>query len=462
MDLLEDPLPHSSDAESQSNDLPSFIAEDFGLAEHSAERPCAPASRQFDEIHDDGLFHSMLSEDRVSHSESERHAKPRPVVKLPSAGAEVFGLRLIRELGRGAFARVFLAHELGLAARPVAAKISFARRDESSTLAQLQHSHIVPIYSAQGDPKSGLRVLVMPYFGGTTLDRILAKAGPQAEQHPTGRCLLTALDHLSLADDGNKRSIDAPATSRAVQSQAWRSATLASLNPREMEVQSLRRRLFGRALPGITRKQFAQKQNAAQPARQILEKSSYIEAVTWIAARLADGLSHAHRRGIVHRDIKPSNVLIASDGQPMLLDFNLARDLKSNDASAVAYVGGTLPYMAPEHLDAFNTKNPTPASAVDQRSDIYSLGVLLFEMLTNDSPFVVEKPQGPLPVVLERMAAQRRNAVPSPRALNEAVPWSLDAIVRRCLQPEPSDRYQDAASLAEDLQCELDSMPLLH
>jgi tetratricopeptide (TPR) repeat protein len=212
----------------------------------------------------------------------------------------------------------------------------------------------------------------------------------------------------------------------------------------------------------MSRKQITPKENAAQPARQILEKSSYVEAVTWIAARLADGLSHAHQRGIVHRDIKPSNILIAADGQPMLLDFNLARDLKTNDASAVAYVGGTLPYMAPEHLDAFNTQNATPASAVDQRSDIYSLGILLFEMLTNERPFPVEKARSPLPVALERMAAQRRAGVPSPRELNSAVPHSLNAIVRRCLEPEPADRYQEAVSLAEDLQCELDSLPLKH
>lgn len=439
-------------------DFPSVLGDGMLLNDDSAQVDASIVRRNVGEIPDEALLASIFHVGAPLSAEGSVEVKRETQPRLPNAGERVMGLHLIRELGRGAFARVFLAHEIGLANRPVAAKISFARRDESHTLAQLQHSHIVPIYSAHLDPATGLRVLIMPYFGGTTLDRLLAKAGPKATHYPTGRGLLTALDHLSLVDDGEPQSLATPVSGN------WSRRTSQSVNSTESLVQSpatrsLRQRLFTRAVFAKNRLP-ANSENAARPARSLLDRSSYIEAVTWIAARLAEGLSHAHQRGIVHRDIKPSNVLIASDGQPMLLDFNLARDLKSNDAGAVAYVGGTLPYMAPEHLDAFNTQNPTPAAAVDERSDIFSLGVVLFEMLSNKRPYPMENPQGPLAATLMKMAAQRRVPPPSARESNPIVPRSLDAIVRRCMQPDPTERYQTAANLAEDLQCELDNLPL--
>ncbi len=105
-------------------------------------------------------------------------------------------------------------------------------------------------------------------------------------------------------------------------------------------------------------------------------------------ARLADGLGHAHERGILHRDLKPANILLADDGQPMLLDFNLSEDLKLRSRAPAAFIGGTLPYMAPEQLQAFQHGT----CGGDARSDIFSLGVILYELLTGEHPF-------PLPVV---------------------------------------------------------------
>ena len=78
----------------------------------------------------------------------------------------------------------------------------------------------------------------------------------------------------------------------------------------------------------------------------------YVQAVLWLVARLADGLAHAHERGILHRDLKPANILLGDDGEPLLLDFNLAADTKLRSHASAALIGGTLPYMAPEHLEA--------------------------------------------------------------------------------------------------------------
>jgi tetratricopeptide (TPR) repeat protein len=166
----------------------------------------------------------------------------------------------------------------------------------------------------------------------------------------------------------------------------------------------------------------------------------------------------------LHRDLKPSNVLIAADGTPMLLDFNLSANTgrsaaERQDANAL---GGTLPYMAPEHLDAFNPQGDTPDSAVDERSDLYSLGLILFEMLAGRHPFTDPPEKMRLTDVLRKLADERRQGAPSVRAHNPAVPWSLHSILTRCLAPEPAKRYQSAGEFAEDLRRFLDDRPLKH
>src|SRR5262249_9792747 len=83
----------------------------------------------------------------------------------------------------------------------------------------------------------------------------------------------------------------------------------------------------------------------------------YVQAVLWLAGGLADGLAHAHDGGILHQDLKPANILIGDGGEPLLLDFNLATDVKLRQSASAALVGGTLPYMAPEHLHAFWSDN---------------------------------------------------------------------------------------------------------
>jgi hypothetical protein len=106
--------------------------------------------------------------------------------------------------------------------------------------------------------------------------------------------------------------------------------------------------------------------------------------------------------------------------------------------------------MAPEHLDAFNPSDPTPPEAVDQRSDVYSLGVVLFQLLTGRLPFEPPGQKGALTTYLRELADQRRTASASPRQLTE-VPEALDRVIRRCLAPRPEDRYPSAADLARAL-----------
>jgi tetratricopeptide (TPR) repeat protein len=192
----------------------------------------------------------------------------------------------------------------------------------------------------------------------------------------------------------------------------------------------------------------------------MLRNLNYFRAAAWVVARLADGLQHAHQRGVLHHDVKPSNILLGADGQPMLLDFNLSRRLHDEQAQAAAVLGGTVTFMAPEHLRALTSKDRDLHDRVDHRSDIYSLGLVLFELVAGQGPFTQKGSYSALPVLLELMAMERTRTVPSARQRRSDVPWSLESIIRKCLMPDPSQRYQQAGHLAVDLRRFLEDQPL--
>ncbi|MGE3806538.1 MAG: tetratricopeptide repeat protein, partial [Gemmataceae bacterium] len=195
--------------------------------------------------------------------------------------------------------------------------------------------------------------------------------------------------------------------------------------------------------------------SSCSPFKQRLEQASHVEAVLEIVARLANGLAYAHARGIVHRDLKPANILLSDEAEPMLLDFSLSQDLK-NASLADALIGGTLPYMAPEQLDAFCNKS----HATDARSDIYSLGIILYQLLTGRFPFRI--PQAPIKYLSADLFADRRGTPPRLRELNPSISPAVEAIVRHCLEADPERRYQSAAELETDLRCQLENRPLRH
>ena len=175
-------------------------------------------------------------------------------------------------------------------------------------------------------------------------------------------------------------------------------------------------------------------------------------AVLEVLAQLADGLTHAHDRGILHLDIKPANVLLADTGEPMFLDFNLSFDAARPDRELV---GGTMPYMAIEQLRDMRDRGK---GTLDRRTDLYSLGVLAFELLTGTVPFPAAR--GQLRDI-EAQVAARRQGPPALRPLNPGVTPAVEAIVRKLLAPDPADRYQTAAELRTDVTRHLADLPLL-
>jgi serine/threonine protein kinase/tetratricopeptide (TPR) repeat protein len=306
--------------------------------------------------------------------------------RFPAVGEALGGFVVLQELGRGGRGRVFLAAQPELAGRPVVLKMTPLGGGEHLSLARLQHTHIMPLYSAQDDAERGLGILCMPYLGRVTLDRLLEAlpAGPGPSR--SGKQILEVLD--AAGDEG---------------------------------------------LRGPVR----------GPVRPLLARASYVQAVCWIGACLADALHYAHERGLLHLDVKPSNVLLAADGQPMLLDFHLARPPLAGGEPPPGWLGGTPGCMAPEQeaaVAAVAEGTPLPGP-VDGRADLYGLGGLLYEVLGGRGPY-------------------RPGHSPPLSACGSGVGVGLSDVVARCLAPDPRERYPDGAALAADLRRVLNDQPL--
>ncbi len=309
-------------------------------------------------------------------------------IDFPEAGDDLGDFRLLAEIGRGALGRTYLASQVSLGHRLMVLKVTPLGQEEHLSLARLQHMHIVPLYFEQVLPDRNLRLLGMPYLGGATLARVLETLRETPAPQRNGGQILDALDRSAVA------------------------------LPTEFP--------------------------AGGPFRKFLAQASYVQALCWLGACLADALQYAHDRGLVHLDVKPSNVLIAGDGQPMLLDFHLARGPIGPGLAVPDRLGGTPGHLSPEQHAAMAAiqSGRVPTIPVDGRSDIYSLGLLLNEALGGD-PVTLNQPLGrPL------------------EECNPRVSPGLSDIVRNCLAGEPAVRYSDAASLAIDLRRHLNDLPL--
>ncbi len=337
---------------------------------------------------------------------------------LPSVGDSFLGFELIAELGRGSFARVFLARQLSLSNRMVALKVTKNRYSDSKTLARLQHTNIIPVYSVQ--QHRDWEAICMPYFGALTVNHLLGKIRRQPSLPPSGKFI-----HDTVVD--------------------VRRATL-------------------RDIDGFTRDTRSETSAPESPAPQIHAESfhaltgmSYTKSILLIAKKLASGLAYAHSRGIVHRDLKPANLLLSDDGEPMILDFNLSMDFVGDSDVSQEFIGGTLPYMAPEQLANFERQSK---SIADPRSDLFSLGIVLYELLIGTSPYTMH--QGNLGDVISKSIADRQRGPLWIGHREATVSPAIESILAKCLTPQVEDRYQTAQALVDDLECQLNDLPLRH
>jgi serine/threonine protein kinase/predicted Zn-dependent protease len=341
-----------------------------------------------------------------------------PMPGFPSVGTKFLDFELVAELGRGSFGRVYVARQPRMADRLVVLKIAADVDMETQTLAQLVHTHIVPVYSFHSE--SSLKAACMPWLGATTLAHVFTQIAQRQELPKSGRFLRSTLQ-VSFSGNAPASGIGWPKTDPVI-----------SLPPE---------------LPIIA-------PAATSVLLEQIDRMSWIETVLWLGSCLADALAHAHDRGIIHRDLKPANILLTDEGQPMILDFNLAFDPR-RAANRNERIGGTINYMAPEHLEAFQGGK----GVVDARSDIYSLGVILYQLLTlqhpHNQPVLAEED-------LQTLLEGRNKPPRSVCELNPSATPAVDAILRKCLHQDPEKRYQSARELHEDLERQRNHLPLEH
>jgi serine/threonine protein kinase len=317
-------------------------------------------------------------------------AEGRDRVRWPVAGDEFLGYTLVEPLGVGGLARVFLAREKAVGNRFVVVKISPFGNREAHTLGKLSHPSIVPIHSVGHDEDENWTVICMPFLGVATGVDLLDRAFPQT---------------------GGKRN------GQLIERVAWETIPLEDA-----------------ACPDL-------------PEPKTVT-STYSEAVAHLGLQLAEALVAAHAAGIVHRDIKPSNVLLAWSGRAMLLDFNLSTETGTKAAG----LGGTLPYMAPELVADLQRGDVAAARRFCPAGDIYSLGVVLYELLTGQLPAKPENAERLSPNAYQPwLDAKRQPLAPLSKA-DSSIDTRLPAIVNKCLAFEVAERYSSAAELVAALQ----------
>jgi len=179
--------------------------------------------------------------------------------------------------------------------------------------------------------------------------------------------------------------------------------------------------------------------------RSLIHRTKVLSIATSvsIARQIAEGLSEAHKLGIIHRDLKPGNIMIDKDGQAKIMDFGIARSLLGKGLTGEGAIVGTPEYMSPEQIEG---------KEIDQRSDIYSLGIILYEMLIGRPPFEGETP-------FSVATKHKTEPPPVPKKIIPQMPEELNRLILRCLEKDKTKRYQTAEELVADLSAIEQTLP---
>lgn len=308
------------------------------------------------------------------------------------AGERIDDFELQTELGRGAFARVFLARQISMQ-RIVALKLSTQRSSEPETLAQLDHPYIIRVHDQRYWAQGGLWLLYMQFIPGGTLFDVIQKTSPLQKAERSGKDLMASIDSHVVAT----------------------------------------------GLPSMEH----------TASRRSIENASWPEIVCMIGMRLCLALDYAHARGVLHRDIKPANVLLTSDGSPKLADFNVSFASELEGANPGAFFGGSIAYMSPEQLEAFKHVSNTSPAVLDERSDLFSLCAMLWELLFGKRAFY----EGHLPTqrdaMLDMLVSRRRDEVPQPNAIPKSLEYEVATVLLKGLSFDREKRPSTAKDLGK-------------
>jgi WD40 repeat protein/serine/threonine protein kinase len=337
---------------------------------------------------------------------SLRPALVPPSLIGPPGLTELGDFRILRELGRGGMGIVYEAEQISLGRRVALKVLPQASllderllrrfRHEAAAVATLQHPNIVAVYAVGAD--RGINFFALQLIEGGTLAQVIHERSVRASASP--RSAGAAADPVN-GTDGSYRARESTTVSTKAAA-----STLASSMGRD-----------------------------------------YYCAVARLGIAVAEALDCAHQAGVIHRDIKPSNLLLDKDGHVWVSDFGLA--LKHDDAGLTTTGGlvGTLPYMSPEQA-AGNR------SAIDYRSDVYGLGMTLYELLALRTAFVAEDRWKLLRQILDQEP-------PPLRKFDKRVPADLETIVLSAIAKNPADRFASAKDFADELRRFLELKPIL-
>jgi serine/threonine protein kinase len=389
------------------------LADEFARRCRQGERPSASEYAEkypeyAEEIRDlfpsVGMMEQLNRKENVERELLERHSKfqGKPFERIGE-------FEILREIGRGGMGVVFEARQKSLGRR-VALKVlssgflstpkqllRFHR--EATAAARLHHTNIVPVFGV--GEQDDMHYYVMQFIDGVALDEVLrvlrkSETNDSCTAEETPKLPTTDTSSPSESRSSNFELDDAPASVSAIQ------------------------------------------------AAECLNAAGHCKAVARIGLQVADALRYAHAQGVLHRDIKPANLLLDTQGATWIADFGLAK-LAENDAlTKSGDIVGTLRYMAPEQFYGQG----------DERSDIYSLGLTLYELLTlRQAREELRDAQG-----FEQFACR---SLPAPRSIDSDIPRDLETIVLKAMAPEPDRRYASADAMAEDLERFLDDRPIL-
>ncbi len=423
-----------------SNDQQLAEAMEAYLAElKSGATPDMEAfARRYGDIADDlrgilpglEIIHGLLApaEDAGQQRESD------PLRPLATLG----DYRIVRELGRGGMGVVYEAEQLSLG-RTVALKIlPFAGmlderqlirfKNEARAAATLNHPNIVPVQTVGCE--RGVHFIAMQMIQGQSLASVIGQLRQMEKSGDLSS--VSDLQDIPIAD----------ATSRAT-------------NPNNDQWLLASDQAIGSTDPTIARSTSDQPSTAPDTQRDAQagistqghgRGSEFYRSVARLGIQAADGLEHAHSRGVLHRDIKPANLMLDGSGKLWITDFGLARIEGDVGVSVTGDFLGTIRYMPPERAGG-------QRQVADPRTDIYSLGVTLYELLTLRPAFEGDDQQR----LLARVTADEPVA---PRRIDRSIPVELETIVLTAMAKQPEERYATAQQLADDLQAFLNDEPI--
>jgi serine/threonine protein kinase len=316
--------------------------------------------------------------------------------------------RIIREVGRGGMGVVYEAEQISLGRRVALKVLPFAAtldakqlqrfRNEAQAAAQLHHTHIVPVYGVGCE--RGIHYYAMQYIEGQSLADIIAEMRGADVAPPAA----TAVDPPSALDQAS--------------------------------------------VPPVQRDEMVSTQtHATRQTEWSTRKVTLYRTIAQLGIQAAEALEHAHQVGVVHRDIKPANLLVDASGHLWITDFGLARFHAERGLTISGDVVGTLRYMSPEQALA-------KRALVDHRSDIYSLGATLYEVLTLEPVY----PGSDRQELLHQIASTDPRPL---RRIKSSVPVELETIVLKAIAREPERRYATAQEMADDLRRFLEHKPIL-